>query len=80
MTGSVVRGALAVTLAGALAVGAAPLVTQPLEAQGTTVSYAPAPVPFAVGEELVYRASFGGVTAGTARMRVAGIEMVRGRP
>ncbi len=39
-----------------------------------------APVPFAVGEELTYRATFGGVPAGQARMRVAGIELVRGRP
>lgn len=39
-----------------------------------------APVPFAVGEELVYRATFGGMPAGTARMRVDGIEIVRGRP
>ena len=38
-----------------------------------------APVPFAVGEELVYRATFGGIPAGTARMRVDGIEVVRGR-
>jgi hypothetical protein len=39
-----------------------------------------APVPFAVGEELVYRATFGGLPAGQARMRVDGIELVRGRP
>ena len=39
-----------------------------------------APVPFAVGEELVFKASFGGISAGTARMRVEGIELVRGRP
>ena len=39
-----------------------------------------APVPFAVGEELSYKARFGGVPAGTARMRVDGIEMIRGRP
>lgn len=38
-----------------------------------------APVPFAVGEELVYKASFGGLPAGSARMRVDGIELVRGR-
>jgi hypothetical protein len=38
-----------------------------------------APVPFAVGEELVYRATFGGLPAGTARMRVDGIETIRGR-
>ena len=39
-----------------------------------------APVPFAVGEELTYKASFGGLPAGTARMRVEGVELVRGRP
>ena len=39
-----------------------------------------AAVPFNVGEELTYKASFGGIPAGTARMRVDGIEMVRGRP
>ena len=39
-----------------------------------------APVPFAVGEELTYKASFGGLPAGKARMRVDGIEMIRGRP
>jgi hypothetical protein len=39
-----------------------------------------APVPFAVGEELVYRATFGGLPAGSARMRVDGVEPIRGRP
>ena len=39
-----------------------------------------APVPFAVGEELTYKASFAGLPAGSARMRVDGIEMIRGRP
>ena len=39
-----------------------------------------APVPFAVGEELTYRATFGGFPAGAARMRVDGIELIRGRP
>ncbi len=39
-----------------------------------------APVPFAVGEELIYKATFGGIPAGSARMRVDGIELVRGRP
>src|SRR5215208_7821137 len=38
-----------------------------------------AAVPYSVGEELTYRASFGGIPAGTARMRVDGIEAVRGR-
>ena len=39
-----------------------------------------AAVPFSVGEELTYKATFGGIPAGTARMRVEGIELVRGRP
>ena len=38
-----------------------------------------APVPFAVGEELVFRATFGVLHAGTARMRVENIETIRGR-
>lgn len=38
-----------------------------------------APVPYWVGEELTYKAKFGAIPAGTARMRVDGIEMVRGR-
>jgi hypothetical protein len=37
-------------------------------------------VPYNVGEELTYRATFGVLHAGTARMRVDGIELVRGRP
>src|SRR5829696_7279742 len=40
---------------------------------------APAAVPYSVGEELTYKATFGGIPAGTARMRVDGIETVRGR-
>jgi hypothetical protein len=46
----------------------------------TLASLTLAPVPFAVGEELKYKATFGGIPAGSARMRVEGIEMVRGRP
>jgi hypothetical protein len=38
-----------------------------------------APVPYRVGEELTYRATFGVIPAGTARMRVEGVENVRGR-
>jgi hypothetical protein len=38
-----------------------------------------AAVPYAVGEELTYKATFGGIHAGTARMRVEGIETIRGR-
>src|SRR6476620_8707291 len=39
-----------------------------------------AAVPFVVGEELTYKATFGKIHAGTARMRVDCIEIVRGRP
>jgi hypothetical protein len=38
-----------------------------------------APVPFRVGEQLTYRATFGVLPAGTARMRVEGVETIRGR-
>ena len=38
-----------------------------------------APVPYRVGEELTYKAKFGALPAGTARMRVEGVELVRGR-
>jgi hypothetical protein len=37
-------------------------------------------VPYGVGEVLTYKAHFGRIPAGTARMRVEGIENVRGRP
>jgi hypothetical protein len=37
-------------------------------------------VPFVVGEELTYKATYGKIPAGTARMRVDCIEIVRGRP
>ena len=57
------------------------LVPSASQAQTTPVaSTTAAPVPFVVGEELVYRATFGKLRAGTARMRVEGIELVRGRP
>src|SRR5215208_1851463 len=53
----------------------------PLPAQTATAVQGPsfAPVPFVVGEELVFRATFGMLHAGTARMRVEGIDTVRGR-
>jgi hypothetical protein len=46
----------------------------------TTTPVVPAAVPFSAGEELVYHATFGKLPAGTARMRVVGIDTVRGRP
>ena len=49
--------------------------TSPVVAVG-----ARAAVPYKVGEELTYKATFGVIHAGKARMRVDGVEMVRGRP
>ena len=64
------------------------IVPAPAPAQSTMLAATPplvtvngrAAVPYSVGEELTYRATFGGIPAGTARMRVAGVETVRGRP
>ena len=57
-----------------------PLHAQPSSsAVGTAVSPRTAPVPFGVGEELVFRATFGKLPAGTARMRVEGIDTIRNR-
>lgn len=60
--------------------GAAPAVAQPSAAPVTAAAFSLAPVPFAVGEELHYKASFAGIRAGSAVMKVAGVENVRGRP
>ena len=54
---------------------AALIIAAPLHAQTTLAA-----VPFAVGEELVFHATFGKLPAGTARMRVQGIDTIRGRP
>jgi hypothetical protein len=74
--------ALALALGAVLTVAsvatAQPAQLRVAQAAGTTVSVAS--VPYAVGEELTYRATFSGIPAGTARMRVDGIELVRGRP
>src|SRR5215208_6048163 len=78
-----VQRALALAFAAAAAIAPARA-----SAQATMLSAAPpvapvaawAAVPYAVREELTYRATFGGLPAGTARMRVDGIELVRGRP
>jgi hypothetical protein len=55
---------------------AGPLPAQPATTAQTTSIAA---VPFTVGEELVFHATFGVLPAGTARMRVEGIDSVRGR-
>ena len=62
------------TSAASPAVTAAGTVTSP---PATSVP-APAAVPFAVGERLVYGARYGPFSVGTATMQVAGIDTVRG--
>ena len=62
----------------ALGVGTAG--AQPATATASLAAFRVAPVPFAVGEELRYSATFAGIRAGSATMKVAGIENVRGRP
>jgi hypothetical protein len=46
----------------------------------TTVAQNPATVPWTVGEYLEYDVKFGAITAGSGRMKVVGMETVRGRP
>src|SRR5678816_4113740 len=70
--------ALGAVLASASVAMAQPAQLRVVQAAGTTFSVAS--VPYTVGEELTYRATFSGIRAGTARMRVDGIELVRGRP
>ena len=77
-TGSRIGAALGMLMASAAGISAQSAAAQVVETAGTTITVAP--VPYAVGEELTYRATFGGIHAGTARMRVDGVEMVRGRP
>ena len=76
--------AIAHVALGAVLLAPGTTVAQPVQSASLTpASYATinfAPVPFAVGEELVYKVTFGGISAGKARMHVAGIENVRGRP
>jgi len=68
----------AATIAATLFI-AGPLRAQPATAAVAAPPTSIAPVPFAVGEELVFHATFGVLPAGTARMRVEGIDSVRGR-
>ena len=82
-SGKTSRVASAVVFAALIAAAgsASPVQAQPATmAQPVATNVAFAPVPFGVGEELTYRATLGGIRAGTARMRVEGIEMVRERP
>lgn len=74
MTSAVARILAAAALTGALAF--------PVAAQGGAAVQAKgrAPVPFLVGEHLVYDVRFGAIKVGTGRMRVLGIDTVRGLP
>ena len=77
------RRGLALAFAASAAVASAPLGAQTpmLSASAALASVSGrATVPYGVGEELTYKASFGGIPAGTARMRVESVESVRGRP
>ena len=79
------RTGLALVLFVALVVFAARASAQGPVQAGAPVAAAPAApviaaVPFAVGEELVFKAKFGILPAGGAKMRVEGIDTVRGRP
>src|SRR5574338_909044 len=81
LTRRTLRSVAAVVALGTFA-GAVTALAQPAQLQVTQPTGAAhaASVPYSVGEELTYRATFGGIKAGTARMRVDGIEIVRGRP
>jgi Protein of unknown function (DUF3108) len=77
-----VQRALALAFAASAAFAPARVSAQtPMLSAATPVAplAARAAVPYSVGEELTYRATFGGIRAGTARMRVEGVESVRGR-
>jgi hypothetical protein len=69
------RAGLILAIIAALALFAVRAEAQPMAVQAQPM----ASVPFAVGEELVFHATFGGLPAGKARMRVDGIDTVRGR-
>jgi hypothetical protein len=80
VAGIAARGGIALGMLMGSATGAVAQPAQVQVVQPTAASINAAAVPYAVGEELTYKASLGGISAGTARMRVDGIEIVRGRP
>ena len=74
--------ALALAFAASAAIAPAVLSAQVPALSATpphTAVAARAAVPYGVGEVLIYKAHFGRLPAGTARMHVQGIEMIRGR-
>ena len=82
---STLRTGLALVIFVALVVFAARATAQtPVQAGAPAAEAVAAPriaeVPFTVGEELVFRAKFGKIPAGSAKMRVEGIDTIRGRP
>jgi hypothetical protein len=77
---AMLRAGLLLAVAAALSAFAVRARAQVALVGGTGSQPVAAAVPFAVGEELVYHATLGGLPAGTARMRVEAIDTVRGRP
>lgn len=82
---STLRTGLALVIFVALVVFAARATAQSAVQAGAPVADATvapkiAAVPFTVGEELVFHAKFGKLPAGSAKMRVEGIDTIRGRP
>ena len=76
------RRAFALAFAASVSTASAPLGAQtPMLSSSAALASVSgrAAVPYGVGEELTYKATFGGIPAGTARMRVEGVEPVRGR-
>jgi hypothetical protein len=74
------RTGLALVVFVALVVFAARASAQSPVQAGAPITAPIAAVPFSVGEELVFKAKFGVLPAGSAKMRVEGIDTIRGRP
>ncbi|HTE44787.1 MAG TPA: DUF3108 domain-containing protein [Gemmatimonadaceae bacterium] len=75
----VLQFGVAVTSAASVVAGAQVITQQASIQQVAAPQVAARAVPFVVGEELTYHATLAHLPAGTARMRVAGIDTIRGR-
>ena len=80
ITNMLTRAAAMLGIVAPLFIDASPLRGQIAATADARSQPTAAAVPFAVGEELVFRAAFGKLPAGHARMRVEGIDTIRGRP
>jgi hypothetical protein len=84
LTVTSIRAGLRLTIVAALLAFGVRILEAQTYADGAVASTISEPthaakVPFAVGEELVFHATFGVLPAGSARMRVEGVDSVRGR-